>query len=94
MAMVDITLNLPEELVEEAKEYGALTDARVAALLDAEVRRLKQWRDFQRTLEGLHTASRDHFGDLSEDEIMALVDAEVKEVRAERLKKLKGDNQS
>ncbi len=87
MAMIDVTLNLPEELVEEAKEYGALTNASIAALLDAEVKRLKSRRDFQKNLEGLHAASREHFGDLSEDEIMGLIDAEVKEVRAERRKR-------
>lgn len=37
MADVEITFRLPAELVEEASEFGVLTDAVVAALLRHEV---------------------------------------------------------
>jgi len=84
MTDIDVTLTLNDALVDEAREYGLLTGERIAALLDAELKRVKAWRQFQQALEGIHAASRDHFGDLSEDEVMAMMDSEVKSVRAEQ----------
>jgi 2-hydroxychromene-2-carboxylate isomerase len=56
MATVDITLNLPEELVEQAKSAGVLTDERVAALLEAEIKRQTHAQRFQATLRQLRAA--------------------------------------
>jgi hypothetical protein len=39
MAVVDITLKLPEDLVRDAREFDMLTDQTVAGLLEAEVNR-------------------------------------------------------
>lgn len=39
MTTVEITLNLPEELVRDAREFGLLTDAWFSQLLQAEVDR-------------------------------------------------------
>lgn len=86
MAQVEVTLNLPEELVEQAKALGALNDSRVAQLLDIEVKRIQRWQAMQETLAQLQSDTREHFGELSDEEAMALVDTEVKKTRAERRK--------
>jgi hypothetical protein len=39
VATVTLTLNLPDELVRDAREFDLLTDERVATLLQAEVDR-------------------------------------------------------
>ncbi len=39
MALVEVTLKLPSELVQDARHFGVLTDDLVAALLQAEIAR-------------------------------------------------------
>lgn len=41
MSAIPVTINLPEELVEEAREFGVLSDELIAELVQAEVDRRK-----------------------------------------------------
>jgi hypothetical protein len=78
MATIDVTLNLPEELVEKAREAGVLTDARMAALIEAEVVRQTHLQRFQSKLRQLRALEPA----LTQDEI----DAEIEAYRAEKRK--------
>ena len=53
MRTVDVTLSLPEDLVERAKSEGLLSDSQVAAWIEAELERrsrIKQLREDIQTL--------------------------------------------
>jgi len=54
MVAVDITLKLPEELVNQAQAAGILTDERVAELLAAELERKNQVRELFDDIDKLH----------------------------------------
>lgn len=77
MKRVNITLNLPGELVEQAKNAGLLTNERIEKLLVGELER-------QRRLNGLFT-DLDKLAaiepPISEDEIAAEIEAYRKEKR-------------
>jgi hypothetical protein len=84
MSDIDITLSLPEELVEKARAQGVLNNQRIALLIQAEIERMEGWRRLDQTLEPVREAFRaDHEG-MTEDEIMAMINDTVHEVRAER----------
>jgi hypothetical protein len=84
MRDIAITLNLPEDLVEQARAQGVLNNARIALLLRAEIDRIERWRGLDQSLEPVREAFRaDHEG-LSEEDILAMVNEAVKEVRATR----------
>lgn len=50
---VDVLLKLPKELVERAKEAGVLTDERMAAMIEVELKRQAHIRRFKETVEQL-----------------------------------------
>jgi len=74
--VVQITLNLPEELVTQAQEVGILTDAGVAALLHAEIERRQRVDHYFETLDRLAALAPP----LSQEEI----DAEMRAFRQEQ----------
>jgi hypothetical protein len=78
MERVDIIVNLPEELVEQAKSAGLLTNERIEKLLIGELER-------QRRLNGLFT-DLDKLAaiepPISEEEINAEIEAYRKEKRS------------
>jgi len=74
MTTVDVTLSLPEELVEQAKSAGVLTDERVAALLEAEIKRQINARRFQATLQQLRAVDPSLTQEEIDDEIEAYHD--------------------
>lgn len=53
MTMIDITLHLPEELVNRAEAAGVLSDERIAALLEREIERQVHAERFAQTLSQL-----------------------------------------
>lgn len=55
MTRIDGTLSLPEELVEQAKSVDVLTDDRVAALLEAEIKHQSHAQNLQETLRKLRS---------------------------------------
>jgi hypothetical protein len=71
MTTVDVTLSLPEELVEQAKSAGVLTDERVAALLEAEIKRQINAQRFQATLRQLRSVEPSVTQEEIDDEIEA-----------------------
>ena len=79
----EITLNLPLELVERAREQGLLNSERIAALLEAEIERLNRWRSLDKSLEPVREAFRAEHANMSEDEMMAMLNELVHEVRSE-----------
>lgn len=76
MTIVDVTLHLPEELVNRATEAGILTDERIAALLEMEIERKTHVERFAQTVNQLRTLEPP----LTEGEI----DEEIRAYRAEK----------
>lgn len=84
MSDIDITLSLPEELVEKARARGVLNNQRIALLIQTEIERMEGWRRLDDLFEPVREAFRaDHEG-MTEDEIMAMINDTVHEVRAEQ----------
>jgi hypothetical protein len=70
MSDVDVTLRLPEELVEKARAQGVLNDKRIALLLEAEIERMEGWKSLDQSLE----AARESFRATQADEAQRLAD--------------------
>lgn len=83
MNHVTVTVSLPSDLVERAREKGLLSDARMAQLLEAEVERIEQWRALNASLEPARTAFHAEHANMTEDEVIAMINDMVHEVRAE-----------
>ena len=84
MSDVDITLTLPEALVEKARAQGVLNSERIALLLEAEIERMERWNSLDQSLEAVRAAFRADHPDMTEDEVIAMINDTVHEVRAER----------
>lgn len=83
MRDVDVTLRLPETLVEKARAQGLLSNERMTRLLAGELERLELWDSLNRTLDPARQAFQaDHPG-LSEDEVMAMLNDIIQEARSE-----------
>jgi hypothetical protein len=54
MMAIDVTLKLPDDLVEQARAAGILTDERVAELLAAELERKRRVKTLFDDIEHLH----------------------------------------
>src|SRR5581483_316972 len=74
---ITIQLDLPEGLIQQARQMGLLDGGRVAELLAEEVRRRKAGQDFKKVLDEVRSAP-------GEPPTMDEVSAEVKAARAER----------
>ena len=77
MADVEITLTLPAELAEKAREAGLLTTERFTDYVDAELRR----ETARRELKAIVTALRENPTSITEEEI----EAELALAKAERI---------
>ena len=77
---VTIQLDLPDALVNEAREAGLLESARLADWLADELRRKRARGEFGRMLKKLHSVAEEP---MSLEEIQAEVDA-VREERRRR----------
>jgi hypothetical protein len=80
---VTIQVDLPEELVNEAKANGLLESKRLGELLGEEIRRERARKDLGRMLKELHSLPGEP---MSYEEIQAEIDA----VRAERRRRESG----
>ena len=76
MSDIDVTLRLPEDLVEQAQEAGILTDQQVAQLLQAELERRQRVGRYFNTLDQLGAIEPA----LTQEEI----DAEISAYRREK----------
>lgn len=83
MKEIDITLRLPEGLVDKARDYGILNVDHIARLLEAEIERLDRWQKLDSSLESACAEFKADHADLSEQEMMALIDDVVHDVRRE-----------
>lgn len=80
---VQVTVELPEMLVQEARAAGILSNERIAALLEMELRREAAWDRLNAAAAGVREAAAADWGSLSDDEVMQLVDEEINLMRAE-----------
>lgn len=80
---VQITVDLPEALAEEARAAGILSNERIAALLEMELRRAAAWERLNAAAATVREAAEADLGSLSDDEVMQLVDEEIDLMRAE-----------
>lgn len=76
MNMVDVTLHLPEELVNRAEAAGVLTDERIATLIEMEIERQFHVERFAETVRQLRAVEPS----LTEED----VEAEIQAYRAEK----------
>jgi len=74
---VTIELDLPEGLIQQARQLGLLDNRRVAEMLIEEVRRRNAGQELKRVLEAVRSAP-------GETLTMDDVDAEIKAARRER----------
>jgi hypothetical protein len=75
MERVDIVLNLPEELVEQAKSAGLLTSERIEKMLVSELERQRRLDGFFADLDKMAAITPQ----VSEEEIAAEIEAYRKE---------------
>lgn len=74
---VTIQLDLPEGLIQQARQMGLLDNKRVSELLADEVRRRKAGQELKRNLDEIRSVPGEPPG-------MDEINAEIKAVRAER----------
>ena len=77
---VNVTLSLPEELVERASAAGLLSSEQVSAWLEAELARGEHLKTLHGDLDRLRAAS----APLSDEEVQALVNEEIHAYRADK----------
>ncbi len=80
---VNLTVELPDELFEEAQAAGILSNERIAALVAMELRREAAWERLNAGAAEVREAVKSEYGALSEDEVRQLVDEEIHLMRAE-----------
>lgn len=80
---VNLTVQIPDALFEEARAAGIINDERIAALLAMELRREAAWVRLNAAAEMIREAAEPAYGNLSDDEVMQLVDEEIHLMRAE-----------
>ena len=77
---VDVLLKLPEDLVERATQAGMLTNERMAAIIEVELKRQSHIRRFKETVEQL----RDLQPPMTQEEIEEELEAYRAEKREQR----------
>lgn len=79
--MVTINVRLPDELTEQARSLGLLTDEKLAEMIRAEIWRKRQaaWTELKEMLEPVQMDFRAEFGTLDEDEAQAMIDQWIEE---------------
>lgn len=80
---VNVTVELPQELADEARAAGILNSERIAALLAMELRREAAWERLNSAAALVRETAKAAYGHLSDDEVMQLVDEEIHLMRAE-----------
>lgn len=83
MTSVNVTVELPESLVEQARAAGILSSERIAALLEMELAREAAWKRLYQAADAVRESAATEYGKLSDDEVMQLVDEEIHIMRAE-----------
>ncbi len=84
--LVTINIQLPDELAQEVKSLGLLSDEKIEAIFRDAVQRerLAAWQELQKTLEPVQAAFRAEYNGLDDDGFMDMVQDVVLEVREER----------
>jgi len=84
MSDIDVTLQLPAELVEQARERGILSNDRIARFLRSEIERAKAWQELDKSLDPVRESFRAEHDQMTEDEVMDMINEIVHEVRREQ----------
>ena len=82
---IDITLKLPEDLVQRARAEGILTSQRIAQLLEIEMERIQHWRNLDEAFIPVRESFGADHATMTEDEVMDMLTEIVHEVRTESL---------
>lgn len=71
-----IELRLPDEVAEQARSLGLLTDEKLTEMIEAEIWRKRQaaWAELKEMTEGLRADFRAEYGHLSDEEAQAMID--------------------
>jgi len=80
---VNLTVELPEALFEQAQAAGILNNERLVALVAMELRREAAWVRLNDAALIVRESAKAEYGDLSDDEVMQLVNEEIHLMRAE-----------
>ncbi len=80
---VNWTVEIPEDLFEQARSAGILNNERIAALLAMELRREAAWERLNAAAAIVREAASTEYAGLADDEVMQLVDEEIHLMRAE-----------
>jgi hypothetical protein len=80
---VNLSVEIPDDLFEEARTAGILNNERIAALLAMELRREAAWNRLRNAAAIVRESAQATYGDLSEDEVMQFVNEEIHLMRAE-----------
>lgn len=83
MTRVNLTLELPEDMEEQARAAGLLTSEKIFGLIEAELERQASWNRLFGMMKELQAATEEDFGHLSEDEFVDMVNDIVHEIRSE-----------
>lgn len=80
-----IELRLPDEVAEQARSLGLLTDEKLTEMIEAEIWRKRQtvWAELKEMTEPLRADFRAEYGHLSDDEALAMIDQWINETDAE-----------
>ena len=74
---ITVQLDLPEEVIRDARSFGLLESKRMTAMLAEEVRRRRAGQELKQMLDKVRSAP-------GEPMTMQEIDAEIKAARAER----------
>jgi post-segregation antitoxin (ccd killing protein) len=76
-----IELRLPDEVAEQARSLGLLTDEKLTEMIEAEIWRKRQaaWAELRAMTEGLRADFRAEYGHLSDEEAQAMIDQWINE---------------
>ncbi len=79
MTDIDITLRLPEDLVEKARARGVLSSDRIASLLLAEIERIETWQGLTDSFAVARNAFQEDHSHMGEDDVIDMIDCIIHE---------------
>ncbi len=83
MARVNITIDLPDDIEQQARDAGLFTNEKIFDLIEAELERRSSWNRLFGMMKQLQAATEADFGDMTEGEFIDMVNEIVHEVRVQ-----------
>jgi len=80
-----IELRLPDEVAEQAKRLGLLTDEKLTAIIEAEIWRKQQaaWKELKAMTDPLRADFHAEYGHLDDEEVQAMINLWINEADGE-----------